>query len=335
MTLILLGGCFMILMFVAIYRKYPVQPWPIYTLFAGTSFLLEGLLNGKFRWVYMLRYFFYVMTGFIMTVIPLLIILLALLIVMELAHRPINQWGTWLRSIISVLILLGISGITSYGVIYFNQRQLNHLINSYSLVSMYFVVSFLCFILLNEAIHYFPKKGEIRTLIVLGYAVDRQGQMSLALIRRLDKVVDIYQTYQNKRKPLPKIIVTGGIVGDYDLSEASVMRQYLIEQGVAEDNIVMEEQAMNTDENLYLSARLISQEDLHPPVFIVTNRFHLMRTKILAGYQDLRANYIGVGGPCHLWPYQIMREYIAVMTMVKEWNIIYILCLIYIAINYM
>lgn len=335
MALILLGGCFFILMLVAIIRDHPIQPWPIYGLFAGTSLILEILLNGKFRLTYMLRYFFYVMTGFMMAVIPILILLLALLIVLELLHRPIRQWGVWIRSLLTVFLLLGISAMTIYGIIYFNQSQMNYLINSYSLVSMYFVVSFLFFILMNEGIHYFPKHSDHRTLVVLGYAVDSEGNMSKALIRRLDTVVAIYQSYRQDDKPLPTIIVTGGVVGNYSLSEASVMRHYLLQKGIPEERIVVEDQAMNTDENLSLSAKIMSQRNFQPPVMIVTNRFHLVRTKILAGYQGLQANFLGAGGPWHLWPYQIIREYIAVMTLVKEWNILYILCLIYIAISEM
>lgn len=335
MSLILLAGCFSVLMLIAIYRQRPFQPWPIYGLFAGTSVILDSLLNGKFRLLYMLRYFFYVTTGFIMTIIPFIILLLALLILMELGQEPLKQWGVWVRSIISVVILLGISGITTYGIVYFDQQQLNHLINSYSLVSMYFVVSFLFFIVMNEAIHYFPKPSPIKTLIVLGYAVSRHGKMSRALIRRLDKVVSIYQHMQAKGDPLPKIIVTGGIVGDYTSSEASVMYQYLLDKGIPQTQLVVEDQARNTDQNLNFSAQVISQKALQPPVMVVTNRFHLMRTKILAGYQGLQASYIGAGGPWHLWPYQILREYIAVMTMNKEWNTLYILCLIYIAMTQM
>jgi len=64
----------------------------------------------------------------------------------------------------------------------------------------------------------------MKIIIILGEKLKENGNMSLNLINRLDKGIEIYNKYQDKL-----IIVSGGRVQmSTDLSEAIQMKKYLI-----------------------------------------------------------------------------------------------------------
>ena len=58
------------------------------------------------------------------------------------------------------------------------------------------------------------------------------------------------------------------------------------EQGVPEENIFLEEESHNTIQNLVYSKRLLEERgyDVNKGVAIVSNGFHLTRTRMLAGW---------------------------------------------------
>lgn len=76
------------------------------------------------------------------------------------------------------------------------------------------------------------------------------------------------------------------------------MADYLMERGVEEDQLLLEERSHNTDQNLRYSRELLEAEgcDLSQGVVVVSNGFHLTRARMLAE----RAGYDSVstlGGP--------------------------------------
>ena len=70
------------------------------------------------------------------------------------------------------------------------------------------------------------------------------------------------------------------------------MADYLMERGVEEDQLLLEEQSHNTDQNLRYSRELLEAEgcDLSQGVVVVSNGFHLTRARMLAeraGYDSV------------------------------------------------
>ena len=62
------------------------------------------------------------------------------------------------------------------------------------------------------------------------------------------------------------------------------MADYLIDAGVPEEQLLLEDQSHNTDQNLRYTMALLEEEDLEPGegVVIVSNGFHLARARLLA-----------------------------------------------------
>ena len=129
------------------------------------------------------------------------------------------------------------------------------------------------FALLRAAYRRHPALGEKATLVVLGCAVEN-GRPSKTLEQRLARALSIL-----KARPATVAIVTGGPVAGTTLTEADVMAQWLVEQGVEQTRVILERQARNTDENLEFSARLVRELGLPEPVCVVSSDYHLWRAR--------------------------------------------------------
>ena len=150
-----------------------------------------------------------------------------------------------------------------------------------------------------------PEKG-LDYLVVLGAQV-RGEQVSKSLRYRLDTAADYLEA-----NPETRVVVTGGRGPGEDVAEAVAMRNYLMDQGIGRERIIMERHAVNTEQNLSYSKSLIG--DSGQSVGIVTSSFHVFRAVSLAkkaGFQDVT----GVAAPSvtGLLPNMMVREFFAVL----------------------
>ncbi len=107
-------------------------------------------------------------------------------------------------------------------------------------------------------------------IVVLGAAVWPQGQPSPVLSDRLLRAVSLY-----KMQIAPKIICTGGI-GKYPPSEAQVSKNFLINHGVPEKDILYENITTSTAQQSS-QVKLICQQQGFNSVALVTSFFHQRR----------------------------------------------------------
>lgn len=122
-------------------------------------------------------------------------------------------------------------------------------------------------------------------VIVLGAQVNGT-KVSKALRYRLDAAYSYALENEDT-----KVIVSGGQGEGEDVSEAQAMHDYLVDKGLDETRILMEEESTNTKENIEFSKHFLHPDDY---VVIVTNRFHLYRGTQIARNQ-LAAKVEGLG----------------------------------------
>lgn len=125
--------------------------------------------------------------------------------------------------------------------------------------------------------NYHPKENA-DYVIVLGAQV-RGTRVTKSLKKRLDAAYDYAVKY-----PKCKVIVSGGQGPGEDIAEAEAMRIYLLEKGLEEERILVEDKSTTTKENLLYSKDIIQDETAE--VVIVTNNFHAFRALKLAGKLD-------------------------------------------------
>ncbi len=121
-------------------------------------------------------------------------------------------------------------------------------------------------------------------LIVLGAQV-RGRCITNSLRRRLDRAL----AYE-RRFPGTKVIVSGGQGPGETVPEAAAMAEYLIENGIPEEQVFREDQSTSTRENLRFSRKYADAE--RDKVGIVTNDFHIYRSSLIARREGYRRVYL-------------------------------------------
>ena len=120
---------------------------------------------------------------------------------------------------------------------------------------------------------------EVSAVVVLGAGVNGT-EPSLSLLVRLEAALEYIQD-----KPDISIVVTGSQGPGEDISEARCMADWLASHGVAEERILLEEQADNTEENIRFSKDLLAEQgiDLTGSIAVVSSDYHLYRASLYWG----------------------------------------------------
>lgn len=132
-------------------------------------------------------------------------------------------------------------------------------------------------------------------VLVLGARVV-DGQPGSLLRSRLDRAVVMARVL-----PSEPIIVSG-------YGEADAMQRYLIERGVAPERIRVEPVATSTNENLERAHALCSDYSYFR---VVTNDFHVLRTRVWAWHLGIRVRIHGVRTPQEARAWNYLREVVA------------------------
>ncbi|MDL2218883.1 YdcF family protein [Ruminococcaceae bacterium OttesenSCG-928-O06] len=116
-------------------------------------------------------------------------------------------------------------------------------------------------------------KGDEKALIVLGAGL--RGESVGDLLRR--RLVAAYDAWQENPEAL--LVVTGGQGPGEDIPEAVAMQRWLVEKGVPEACILVEDKSTSTEENLRFAQALLAEKGIgaDAPVAVVTNAFHCYR----------------------------------------------------------
>lgn len=186
-------------------------------------------------------------------------------------------------------------------------KYLKILYNIYKAIIIIFVSSFLLLeglILLNiNETKDVDKVDNIDTMIVLGAKVNGT-EVSNTLKLRLDKAIEYY----NKHKSV-NIIVSGGQGNDENITEALAMKNYLISNGVNSNNIIEENKATTTLENIIYSKKILDNINNKGKVLIVTSDYHLFRGRLIASILGIENEGICSTSSISGRLYYMIREY--------------------------
>lgn len=115
----------------------------------------------------------------------------------------------------------------------------------------------------------------VDAIVVLGTA-QYNGRPSPVLRARLDRALAAYEAGS-----APLIVVTGGRNPGDAFTEAEASRDYLLEQGVPEDALLLENQGRDSWQSMRRVRTLLGARDLSQ-VLLVSDGFHLFRLKLMA-----------------------------------------------------
>jgi uncharacterized SAM-binding protein YcdF (DUF218 family) len=120
-------------------------------------------------------------------------------------------------------------------------------------------------------------------LIILGYR-SKNDQIHPLLLERLETALTLLRSNR-----INHIIVTGGAVGS-SISEAVLMRDYLVSKGIDPDRIKLDIHSKDTIENLQNCQAMMREKGLQT-CLIVSNSFHIRRIGIIADSIGLPARF--------------------------------------------
>jgi vancomycin permeability regulator SanA len=109
--------------------------------------------------------------------------------------------------------------------------------------------------------------------LVLGNKVNPDGTPSPRLNARLDKAASLFRSGY-----FPKIIVSGG-TGLEGVPEGTAMKRYLVEKGVPETVIIVDDQGDDTEASARNIAVILKSRSLES-VFVITQYFHVPRSRL-------------------------------------------------------
>ena len=285
------------------------------------SIVLGILEDSNWSLIVVIRYYVYLFGSSLAILMPFFLLFLAYLMLSRIDHdRQISP----LRILFNIIISLTFIGIVIYTawVVIEKNAYLTRFLSVYTLTSIYLIVNFLLFVLINLSLCcYRPLYKDYEAIIILGARLTADGKISKVLRKRLELGAKVYA--QADKKPI--IIVTGGQSQSDFPSEAEMMADYLYGKGVSREDIIQENQAHSTRENLkFVSVMLKSNEKITNSL-IITSHFHLLRTYFYAWMMDFQLNIIGVAGSVSQVIFATLREFIAFFVLTKELNYLFII----------
>lgn len=161
-----------------------------------------------------------------------------------------------------------------------------------------FIVFLISFVLIQGLIksgdHTDKEAYSAERILVLGAFIYPDAP-SAALQSRLDTAIEFLNENEDAI-----LIVCGGQGDNEVMPEAHMMKKYLLQNGVSEDKILVEDKSRNTIQNIKNAKELYNLEQYKTAV--ITNEFHLARARKLMEQAGL--NPYGIPAPT---PYFALR----------------------------
>lgn len=182
-------------------------------------------------------------------------------------------------------------------------------------------------------------------ILILGCQIKKDGTLTNLLKNRADRAVE-FAKMQKKASGKDIVFIPSGGKGDDEvIAEAEAIRNYLVETGIPEERILVENKSANTFENLKNSMELIRSDGKtdNPKIAFSTTNYHVFRSGFFASQQGIKAEGIGAKTKRYFWINAFIREFIAALA--AEWKthikivaawILVIICMIsivYLSIN--
>lgn len=243
--------------------------------------------------------------------------------------RPRNMLGV----ILGTTIFLAIIGVT-VGWNFFAQNVLNTIyLNGYHWIQIVnssvqlFLGSLICYmecmmlgtiVFMWKASHHKPKYDK-DYVIILGCAIAKDGTPYPLLRGRIDRAIAFAEEQKKKTGKSIKFIPSGGKGDDECISEAESMKNYLLSKGIAEDDIIIENQSTTTLENMRFSKEKTTEG---AKIIFSTSNYHVFRSGIYANQAGLSAEGIGSKTKSYFWPNASIREFVALLASKKRVHVI-------------
>ena len=162
-------------------------------------------------------------------------------------------------------------------------------------------------------------------IIILGSKIREDGTLTPLLKGRADKAMEFAKNqYDSTRKKII-YIPSGGKGSDEVISEAEAIKNYLIENGVNKNQIIIENKSKNTMENMRYSKMKIDEINKKGNIIFSTTNYHVFRSGVIACNQGISCEGIGSKTKWYFFTNALIREFVASIVQEKKNHIILLL----------
>jgi len=149
--------------------------------------------------------------------------------------------------------------------------------------------------------------------------VNQTGEYISSYLKKLGDFSNIIAEHKDI-----KVVASGGKGKGEEISEAEAIKKELIKNGIDENRIIKEDKSKNTVENLKFSLEKIGEEravnNEKVKVLIVTNGYHLYRSKKIAELLGYEAYGLPATTPFISIPKSYLREFLSIIKFNFEKN---------------
>lgn len=210
-----------------------------------------------------------------------------------------------------------------------NEQGIALYIQEFVNFSVYAVISYIECILLSTIILQIKatkRKPHLDKdyILILGCMIKKDGSLTNLLKGRVDKAIE-FRELQKKETGKDLIFIPSGGKGPNEvISESEAMKNYLLEKGIKEKDILMEDKSTNTFENIKFSYNLIKKKKDNANIALSTTNYHIFRAGIIATKQHIPIECVGAKTKTYFWINAFIREFIATIYSEKKKHIVII-----------
>lgn len=153
-------------------------------------------------------------------------------------------------------------------------------------------------------------------ILLLGLKLQPDGSPEEELIKRVEKAVECY-----KKGMSALVIPCGGQLPGIPVSEAAVMRELLMERGVPDAAIILEDKSQITVENIKNAIAVLGGDPKNKHILVVSSNNHIPRALLICRKLGLHASGRGAHLPptAHWWR-EVRMEVLYSLDLLMGWQ---------------
>ncbi|AEB73542.1 YdcF family protein [Lentilactobacillus buchneri] len=229
----------------------------------------------------------------------------------------------------SLTLIVGIGVVLIDILIFFNPIDLPTPIQAFVMTFLTMLIAYILLTVWNTLSSmllyqlYFPRSNK-DYIIVLGAGLVDGHKVGRLLGGRINKGIAFYNQQIHRTNKRAKLVFSGGQGGDELLPESVAMRDYALEHGARGADTLIEDQSVNTFQNMKFSKALIDKDagSTNHRIVFVTSNYHTLRAGILSREVGMHAFGIGSKTPFYYLPNAVIREYLALVVMHKKFHLV-------------
>ncbi len=190
-------------------------------------------------------------------------------------------------------------------------------INLYATVYLYLECMLIGTIIASLiVVRYYPERDK-DYMIILGCGLRKDGTPTPLLKGRINAALSFYRRQREENGKELIFVASGGQGRDEVIPEGLSIKQYLMEQGIKETQIIVEDRSTSTFENMKFSRKMIESRGpitKETRIAFATTNYHVFRSGLFARRVKMRALGIGAKTVWYFWPNAWVREFVGLLT---------------------